>query len=287
MKTIFVFLILAFSQNASAFGTHQAPTPSPTSTSAPVDTATPAITPAPSASPVSWWKTPYGVDLSKCDGPIENQQTPWCTAFSIVGILENMLCDHVRLSIHHTWSFYEEYSVETASQKVPGNKITTWDMWPENGNAKQGYLNFAKHQLNGMKEITTDDDISEVFKILDSGRPVYVGMAVPDDLASCYENIRATTKITDGGHALEIVGYGVDPKIPGGAYFRLKQSWGTDCGDHGYQNMPVSVCDKDGMYCEFFEPTSFTVINASTRFSISSAYPTTIDFLPRWVAQAA
>lgn len=264
-----LFLTLLINPQAYAFGKKATPSSSPVPATTPIASVSPAPSPAAtvsssappavtaSPSSKSWYKTPYGVDLSACDGPIENQQTPWCTAFSIVGVLETMLCDHVRLSIHHAWSMYEEYSVDEASAKVPGHKITTWDEWTESASKpKSDYLSFAKHQLNGMREIDSDDDISEVFKILDSGRPVYMGLAVPADLASCYENVRATTKITSGGHAIEVIGYGIDPRIPGGAFIRIKQSWGTDCGDKGYQNIPVSVCNLKGMYCIFFEPLS-------------------------------
>lgn len=262
MKNLLIALSLLLSMSAQASGAkHGVPSPTATPhivlpTDSPASTSTPINTPSPAQSH-NWWKTPNGADLRACDGPIESQQTPWCTAFSFAGILENMICDHSRLSIHHVWSFYEEYSGDEAAAKAPGHNITTWDEWTEDSNKpKQDYLNFAKHQITAMKYIDADDDIEYAFKVLDSGLPVYIAMAVPADMASCYSIIRPTTKITSGGHMLEIAGYGKDQKVGGGAYFIIKQSWGIDCGDNGYQYFPVSVCANSEMYCYLYEPIS-------------------------------
>jgi hypothetical protein len=227
------------------------PTPTPNASATPVSTA------SPTPNGKDWFKTDTGVDLRACDTQIESQNTPWCTAFGFASILANMVCNHTRLSIHHVWSFYQQYSVDAAANNAVKQKITVWDQWPESSrNPKTGYMDFAKHSLDGMKYIDAEDDIAHVLKVLDSGRPVYIGFSVPSDMASCYPIIRKTTKVSNGGHAVAIVGYGKDEKVGGGAYFIIKQSWGTECGDDGYQYMPVSVCLLDAMYCEFYEPTS-------------------------------
>lgn len=229
---------------------HATPTPSLT----PLPTATVSPSPSSSHNGNAWWKTENGVDLRSCDSPVENQTTPYCTAFSFAGVLSTMLCDKQRLSIEHPWSYYKQYSVDAAAAKAIGHNITIWDEWPESKSAKSDYLSFAKHQITGMKLIDTDDDIEAAKAVLDSGRPVYIGMSVPSDVASCYSIIRKNTGVTKGGHALEIVGYGTDQKVGGGMYWIIKNSWGVNCADNGYFYMPVSVCDLKSMYCIMYEP---------------------------------
>jgi hypothetical protein len=230
------------------------PTPAISPSPSVAPSAAPSATPVGSATPASgeWWKTANGVDLRACDGPIEEQQTPWCTAFSLKGVMETMLCNHERLSARHVWSLYQQYSVDAASKSVPGKPITIWDKWAEDqSKPSPDYLSFAKHKLTGMHEIDTDDNIAAALAVLDTGKPVYIGMAVPSDVASCYSVIRPNTQITSGGHALEIVGYGKGNKADG-TYFIIKNSWGTDCHDRGYFYMPSSVCSLNKMYCYMY-----------------------------------
>jgi len=228
------------------------PTPrleSPTATPA----ATASATPVPTNTPTP---NSTGRDLRGCDTKPKQQNTPWCTAFGLAALMENLLCDKQDLSIHHIWSLYKVYSVDAASKAVPGTKITTWDKWKEGDNKPTpDYLDFAKHKITSITEIngkTTEDDINAVKISLDSGKPVYLGLSVPRDMASCFATIRPTTKITRGGHAVAVVGYQLDPRVLGGGYLIIKNSWGPDCGDAGYQYMAFSVCGLSGAYCYFY-----------------------------------
>lgn len=230
-------------EQRSALRRAETPTPSPT--------VIPEASPSPS--PV---ESKNGVDLRSRDTGVKSQVGPYCTAYALAAALENKVGDHVSLSQAHVWSFYRQYSVEAAFLSVPGNKITTEEKWPNmQRNPYSGYMEAAKHKITKMVAIDTDKvqtDIDEVKKELDQGNPVYMGLQVPGDMASCFATVRPSTRITSGGHAVLVVGYRTDLAIDGNGYFIIRNSWGKDCGDEGYQYMPFSVCSKRGMYCYFY-----------------------------------
>lgn len=212
-------------------------------------------TPAPSASPNPTVIPPSaaGIDLRGRDGPVEDQIGPYCTAYAMVGAIQNVLNTKEDLSQRHLFSLYGVYSVEAAYKKVPGNPITTNQFWPRTYSyGLTGYKDHAKRKLTQIKWIG-DGDIEGAKIALASNHPVYFGHEVPSDMSTCLASIRPTTKMTNGGHATLIVGYKKDDSNPalGGGYFIVKNSWSTACGDKGYQYWPFSVCKKS--YCYFYE----------------------------------
>jgi C1A family cysteine protease len=50
-----------------------------------------------------------------------------------------------------------------------------------------------------------------------------------------------------GGHALFCCGYQDDPQYEGGGYLIVKNSWGTDFGDHGYIFLPYAYVNPNLM----------------------------------------
>lgn len=230
------------------------PTPAPSVSPAP--SANPSASPSPSGSP---FNTADGIDLRQFDSSIKNQGTPWCTAYAGVAGIENLLAQKMGLSNvpdlseGHTFSMYGVYNVDKFAENVPGNKITTADQWCRD--CSRGSTTNAKHKLNSIKWIG-DGDIEGAKAALDKGHPVYVGLEVASDMASCLASIRPNSKITSGGHAIIFSGYRIDtsdPKI-GGGYFFVKNSWSSGCGDKGYQYFPFSLCER--MYCYFYDMQS-------------------------------
>lgn len=197
-----------------------------------------------------------GVDLRARDTSVKSQPNPHCTAYALAAAMENKVGDHVSLSQPHVWSFYQQYSVEAAFNTVPGNKITTMEKWPDPRRTPYvGYLDEAKHKITKMVAIdhdTVEADIDEVKKELDHGNPIYMGVSVFSDMGSCFPTIRSTSSVTKGGHAVLVVGYHLDSAIKSGGYLIIKNSWGTTCGDNGYQYLDFSLCSKYGGYCYFY-----------------------------------
>jgi len=197
-----------------------------------------------------------GADWSHRDTPIKNQWNGTCTAFSGVAGIENLLNkpDTLDLSERDAWSKYRKYSnevfVDTMTEK--GNEICPEEDWPQRN--KWPYKTCKKnrnHKLINAEYIESDIDLA--LDALDRGSVVYLGMATPKDMISCRSVIRTGSKFSNGGHAILIVGYEMDNTIKGGGYFIIKNSWGEDCGDNGYQYLPFYQCQKRGGYCDMWE----------------------------------
>ena len=76
-------------------------------------------------------------------------------------------------------------------------------------------------------------------------------MAVPSDMAKCRKIIRDTSPVVEGaGHDIAVYGIIPDPNL--GYIAILKNSWGENCGDHGFQYLQLSICQKSGYYCMLF-----------------------------------
>jgi C1A family cysteine protease len=196
---------------------------------------------------------PEQVDLRKYDSPIREQWNGSCTANALVAGMENIInrSEKSFLSARYFWSLYRQYSVYSAIDSATRSKQIDDKYWPQHSSkAKASKLSsYGKYKL--AQQAFLDADGEAVIQALAKGYPVYVGMAVPSDMAACRSTIRYSSAITDGGHALAVVGY-AKANVPGGYYLILKNSWGTECADQGYQYMPLGLCEKDGMYCVFW-----------------------------------
>jgi hypothetical protein len=78
-------------------------------------------------------------------------------------------------------------------------------------------------------------------------------MATPNSMYACDTEIDPKAGTTGGGHAITFVGYRLDPAFEGGGAFLVKNSWGTDCGDRGYQWYPFGTCARRGHYCVMYK----------------------------------
>lgn len=203
------------------------------------------------------------VDLSSFDTPPRDQGSRgWCTAFATVAAMENLgrQTGHaLDLSEIHLWSLYQDYSLDEALSAARGAYLVSEDVWPYNASKPTSELG-----SNGIAEITDsttiDGDISAVASALNAKHPVAFGVPVTTTFQDGFVNnsgvIDASGQIaTDQngqqlGHAIAIVGVQFDDKIPGGGYFKFKNSWGN-IGDHGYGYLPFQYCMNFG--CTAFE----------------------------------
>jgi hypothetical protein len=225
-------------RNSIPYNTHPSPSPGPLETE------------------IMASQRPQSVDLRKYDSYIRSQWDGTCTAHGLISVMENLYNRKgpTVLSTRYFWSLYKKYSCDVAIQTALLRPQIEESLWPQDSERplmeKSKLANHAKYHLVSQQYL--DDDTGKVLDALVEGYPVYVAMRVPQDLSACRSTVRPTTGVTSGGHAMAVVGYSLDESIAGGGYLILKNSWGADCGDNGYQYFPLSLCKKDLMYCMFW-----------------------------------
>lgn len=196
-----------------------------------------------------------GRDLRYRDTPIVSQLGARCSAYGLVASIENLLGVPVvaKISESHLWSAYRKYSSVSAVEAAKRMSITEYAMWPkERKNPLNGWEAKAHTSLKHITYIA--DNVLSAVKAVDEGRPVYIGLSVTSSMQSCTPVLDPDSPETGGGHAISISGYRIDKAVPGGGYFIVKNSWGSDCGDKGYQYLPFNHCIRRGSsYCIMWE----------------------------------
>jgi len=201
-------------------------------------------------------KARSGADYRHRDTSIKSQWNGTCTTFGGVAGLENMLNkpSTTDLSERDSWSKYKQYSSRafvTALSKE-GNEICREQDWGQNSTNPKPTCVDNRHWRLG-SSLYISDNISQALDSLDNGNVVYLALSTPKDMLYCRSVIRPTTEFSEGGHAILIVGYKMDSSITGGGYFIIKNSWGEDCGDNGYQYLPFHICNRSDGYCSMWE----------------------------------
>jgi C1A family cysteine protease len=191
------------------------------------------------------------IDLRYRDTASKRQFGSTCSSFGLVAAMENALNEMMPmdLSERHLWNKYRKYSSEKAIKTaLTKGAITEEEYWPMNRwFPHRGYKKSARALL--LEAPYIEDNIALALKALDANRPVYLGLSVTESLYACHKVVDPNSAPNGGGHAVSIVGYGLDQNIPGGGYFIIKNSWSADCGEKGYQFMPFNYCLRDDMYC--------------------------------------
>ncbi|MBF0313998.1 MAG: C1 family peptidase [Oligoflexia bacterium] len=212
------------------------------------------------AQPIDFSQYPESIDLRARDTKVKSQFGGTCTTFGLVAAIENLINNSYNipdpnsseLSERHFWSTYGVYSVESAIASAKKNYITEEAYWPiDRSSPYSGYLDHAHTKL--IDPLYIDDSVEKVIQSLVRGHPVYLGTSTTAGMSSCAAVISPYSKANGGGHALSIVGYRQDKSIEGGGYFIIKNSWGSDCGDSGYQYLPFYHCMRSDLYCMMWE----------------------------------
>ena len=192
-----------------------------------------------------------GRDLRSRDTPVISQLGGRCSAYGLIASIENLLAapQVVKLSESHLWSKYKAYSSASAVEAAKRMAVTEYSMWPkESKRPLPGWQAKAHTSLKYISLIY--DNVIEAVKSLDEERPVYLGVSVTKSMQACDPVLDPKSPDTGGGHAVAISGYGIDKRVAGGGYFIIKNSWGPDCGDQGYQYLPFNYFTRRGSsYC--------------------------------------
>lgn len=162
------------------------------------------------------------VDLRRHDSPVKAQIGPRCTAYAIAAAMEHRLNASVDMSETYLWKLYQRYSTEFAIDTASKHWLRTEDEMTGNlpGSLKVGSSSYL------------ENDFRLVIDALDMGSPCVVALQVPTQMSRCAKQIEADSGMKRGGHALCVSGYKIEKTRP---YFLVKNSWGIDCGDAGYQ----------------------------------------------------
>lgn len=216
-------------------------------------------------------------DLRDRDTKVLRQIGPRCSAYGLVAGIENLLGapGKVKISESHLFANYRKYSSEKAVYAAKRMAITEYKYWPHEKKwfGKRGYRQNAHTRLTDITYI--NNDVKKAVKALDAGRPVYLGMSVTRSMGQCDAVMDPHSGLTGGGHAINISGYGLDENVPGGGYFIIKNSWGKNCGDQGYQYMPFNYCMNGGsQYCIMWD-----IQGVETKFAgVESVVPEAVAF---------
>jgi hypothetical protein len=229
-------------------------------------------------SPLDFSDVQSNVDLRHRDSAVVKQIGPRCSAYGLVAAMENLIGNPevAKLSQSHLFSGYRKYSSERAVKAALKMNITEYKYWPHERKwiPKKGYKKNSHTRLTGIEYIK--NDVKKAVAALDAGRPVYIGMSVTSSMGRCDAVLDPNSSLTGGGHAVSVSGYGLDESIPGGGYFILKNSWGKNCGDSGYQYMPFNYCMGQGaQYCIMWD-----VQSVSTKFQQNEVKPDNMPFNP-------
>ena len=217
-------------------------------------------------------KTPYVVDLRAFSTPVEDQgNLGSCTGNAIAEAIEMLNkksgkpTEVSRLFIYYYERLLEgTVNYDSGAYIRDGIKATNrWgapieSLWPYNiskfraAPSSVAVRDAARRTVTRYERATT---FNSVIDAIASGYPVTVGFNVYSSFESGnwwyttanmpYPNTRTESFL--GGHAVLLVGYDTSTQ-----QFIVKNSWGTNWGDHGYFYMPFQVIQDTTMSGDFW-----------------------------------
>ena len=209
-------------------------------------------------------------DLRSFATPVKNQgERPTCTAFSAVGALEfevkRRFGLEFDLSEEQYWHRYGQGRWDAGLAFAAVDYLIPEAQWPYGKIFNQAEAPTRIARITGAKALTAYQDTRAALG--SRAHPVILiteenetwGWAFQKETQGLlgYQN-----QSKQGAHALLAVGIVENPIAPGGGFFILKNSWGTQWGDAGFAYMPFAYCQKMG--CSGFEVTDVDMF-AQTR----------------------
>jgi C1A family cysteine protease len=202
-------------------------------------------------------KIPDSIDWTEFTTSVKDQNNGYCTAFATAGAVEASLCKNDNLcgedlSEQYLFSLYNKYSTSKAVAAASKYWLADEKYWPKYGRKASDIKEFTHARISEIRYLGKNHD--SMLAALARGHFVVIAMRTPKDMLSCRKVIRSYTRFSSGGHAIMAVGYEKSDKVKGGVYVKIKNSWGDDCGDHGFQYVPFKgICGESNAYCYYWE----------------------------------
>lgn len=168
-------------------------------------------------------------DLRPYAFPAQNQgDSDHCTSYAIASAMEVSLKHQTKLSESAIWDNYRlaNFSVavaQTLNKPIPGS------------NGSGTFTGIDSNGITLIRKVTTEDEIKSSLK---AGHGVAISLEVPQDLEDCKPIVTANSPLSPGiGHSVAIIAW-----EPG--YYWIKNSFGSNCGDNGFQRLEVGALDR-------------------------------------------
>jgi len=194
------------------------------------------------------------VDMRAHDSEVVHQFGGTCSAFATAAAMDNRFRQkglQKNVSERHLWSLYGRFDADYAVEAAAKNYLTEEQYWPISGTRNTNYKDHAAFKITQFQQHQYNMDAA--LQGLSNGNPLVMAVQVPLGMSKCDAVISGNSGYTRGQHVVAAVGYKLDAKVAGGGYFIVKNSWGKECGDNGYQYYAFGLCKRNDLYCYFIE----------------------------------
>jgi hypothetical protein len=220
------------------------------------------------------------IDLRAFDTGIRDQGPEGlCTSFAAVAAVENLanraFKRPLNLSERAHWRNYREYSAYSSLVAARNYALIPEDVWPYGRSSPVSDPGLSKTaRIRSYEELETSH--SEVISSLRQGFPVVIAMGVNRSLMDPADGgiVRAGRASGGAGHAITMVGAIIDQRVPGGGYYIIKNSWGSDYGDKGYAYVAFDYCEMT--YCYVWKVNEVGVFRDGVEVSSLNAPDDTV-----------
>ncbi|WP_298820944.1 C1 family peptidase [Chloroflexus sp.] len=211
--------------------------------------------------------------------PISQGPRNTCVAFTIAAMVQALSRDPTDLSEQFI------YWISKDRDRIPGDVGTnplialravaelgvcreeTWPYRPEPvdqlnpGHERPSDAAFREarqRRISGVEQLPARD-VNQIKAALAAGRPVLIGLMIGEHWTSSGQ-VRRIGRVRRalpgeqklGGHAMCALGYRDDPTAPGGGYFIVRNSWGSDWANEnpdgpGYCHVPYQLIFDEGL----------------------------------------
>lgn len=217
--------------------------------------------------------------LATLPPPVSQGPRNTCVAFTIAAMVQTLSNDPTDLSEQFI------YWISKDRDRIPGDVGTnplvalravaelgvcreeTWPYRPEPvdhtnpGHERPNEVAFREakqRRITGVEQLPARD-VNQIKAALAAGKPVLIGLMIGEHWTSSGQ-IRRIGRVRRalpgeqrlGGHAMCALGYRDDPSAPGGGYFIVRNSWGSDWANEnpdgaGYCYVPYQLIYDEGL----------------------------------------